>query len=186
MSGALFASYIVLWVLVVVLILLTLLLYRQFGLMLMPGRARTSLSGLDIGAKVPAIAMSQDGGGTLILDSDQAAIGPAAVLFASSNCSICRELGKDVALSDYVGSSDGMEFMWVQSDPPPELVAANWIVALDQDGSAGRVMEVPGYPFLYVISAEERVVAKGIVNSTDEIRALVKQGLQAARSGRDV
>jgi hypothetical protein len=43
MSSLFWVTYIVLWILVVALVLMVVLLYRQFGLMLMPGRRRMSL-----------------------------------------------------------------------------------------------------------------------------------------------
>ncbi len=56
MSTPLIVSYLALWAIVIALTLLVLLMYRQFGLLIMPGRLRASLAGLDTGAHVPTLA----------------------------------------------------------------------------------------------------------------------------------
>ncbi len=55
MDSAFWLSYATLWLFVVVTMLMVLLLYRQFGLMLMPGRQRLELGGLDIGSVAPIL-----------------------------------------------------------------------------------------------------------------------------------
>lgn len=55
MKGVFATSYLVLWMVVAILAILVVLLYRQIGLILMPGRQRISLSGLDLGAVAPAL-----------------------------------------------------------------------------------------------------------------------------------
>jgi hypothetical protein len=181
MSGPLLASYLVLWALVLALIILVLLLYRQFGLILMPGRARTSLGGIDVGSKAPAIALRGPLGENMVVDGADSK--PRAMLFASPGCPICRELGRDPELASFVRDTEEGDFIWIDREPPPVLVSDNWMVGLDSDGAAGSVMDVPGYPFLYVLDRAGHVAAKGIVNTGEEIRTLVTSVLRVPRPG---
>lgn len=81
-------------------------------------------------------------------------------------------------------SQSDVEFVWLDSRPlPADVEPAGWSVAVDAQGAASAAMEVPGFPFLYVIDARGHVAAKGIVNSVDEIRTLVRRGLRKGSQG---
>jgi hypothetical protein len=53
-------TYGVLWIILALVAILVILLYRQFGLLLMPGGRRISYGGLDIDASVPVLPLSFD------------------------------------------------------------------------------------------------------------------------------
>jgi hypothetical protein len=57
MNVAFWFSYAVLWIIVIMLSLLVLLLYRQFGLTYMSGQRRINMQGLDVGARAPSFSL---------------------------------------------------------------------------------------------------------------------------------
>lgn len=62
MTRFLWASYVTLWLLVAILTFLVLLLYRQYGRSLLSAKERLGLAGLDIGAKVSPLPVSDASG----------------------------------------------------------------------------------------------------------------------------
>ena len=102
-----------LWVAVIVLTVLVLLLYRQFGLAYMSGRARAGLQGLDLGARARPVALTGLDGSAHEIDWSAApgsaapgagvtgpgATGPGAtvLVFAQPSCPICGDLAADAA-----------------------------------------------------------------------------------------
>jgi hypothetical protein len=183
LRGVFVTSYLVLWVIVAVLVILVLLLYRQMGLILMPGRQRISLGGLDLGGVAPALGIrfvNRDRSPTIDWRPYRGESPPAAwaVLFATPACPICKGLLDDGGLAAVADSYPEVEFVWLDSQPLPEDVRPEgWSVAMDSEGSASVAMEVPGFPFLYVIDSRGHVAAKGIVNTADEVGTLVSRGL---------
>lgn len=189
MKGVFLTSYLSLWVVVSILAILVVLLYRQIGLILMPGRQRTSLSGLDLGAVAPALGVrfvNRHRSPAIDWRAHQGEFAPSgwAILFATPECPICKGLLADGDVNGLADSRSDVEFVWLDSRPlPADVQPAGWSVAVDSEGLAAAAMEVPGFPFLYVIDARGRVAAKGIVNSVDEIRTLVRRGLREGSQG---
>lgn len=175
MSAFFIASYVVLWLLVVILVVMVVLLYRQFGLMLMPGRRRADLQGLDLGSRAPKLQLQFRTSDTSIeLDWAETSSSPRlawAVMFASPFCAICEGLWKSVAALP-AGWPD-VEFVWIEDGARQRIHGeqpAGWTFATSAEGfSAGEAMDVGATPYLYVIQPGGRVAAKGLVNSSAEI-----------------
>ena len=112
-----------LWFAVIVLTVLVLLLYRQFGLAYMSGRARAAMQGLDLGARARPVALTGLDGSAHDIDWSAATVpdapvpgatvpdatvpgapvpgvtAPAAtvLVFAQPSCPICGDLAADAA-----------------------------------------------------------------------------------------
>lgn len=183
LRGVFLTSYVILWLLMGVTLILIILLYRQFGLMLMPGRQRVSLAGLDIGAAAPPLGVEFVNGNRPPAIDWRPYRGeptPAAwvVIFAQPGCPICEGLLDEAQLKTIPGSWPEVQFMWLDSRAlPPDVRPDGWSLAVDSDGTAAQAMEVPGFPFFYLVNADGRVASKGVVNNAREIEALVRTGL---------
>jgi hypothetical protein len=172
------------WMVLFVLVLLVILLYRQFGLMIMPGTRRVGYGGLNVGARAPALSLRLDGSHEVVWDwaapKSANAIRPQATLalFALAGCQICDELAGDQAsMAEVARRYPSVRFLWVEglSNAQPHLVSDGWTLALSPASEAHAAMEIPGTPFGYLISASARVLAKGLINHPQDIEGIVSR-----------
>jgi hypothetical protein len=174
MTQLFWASYVLLWLLVVILVLLVLLIYRQYGEVLMPARQRMRLRGLDIGAVVPDIKVQDTSGQEAIIPLSQASgeVELRVVLAASAGCSICATLWESVGALR--GEFSGIEYWWVQfGEPKNGDRPLGWQVLTDAKGLAHGQLRVPGVPYAYAFDTTGTVRAKGLMNDLDDFRGLI-------------
>lgn len=173
-------TYAVLWALVVALLVMVLLLYRQFGLMFIPGRRRVELGGLDIGAQAPRLAVDlMRSSGPLVLTWDAPERGPPTsgwiAIFASPHCPICRRLWTEGELEGVAAEWPSVEFVWIDSEVPAEgEPPAGWTAAVSPDESANTLMDVPVFPFAYAIVPGGTLRAKGLVNEAADLKRIAE------------
>ena len=199
-----------LWVAVIVLTVLVLLLYRQFGLAYMSGRARAAMQGLDLGARARPVALTGLDGSAHDIDWSAAPVPGAPVpgapvpgaavpgvttpaatvlVFAQPSCPICGDLAADAA--GLPASWPSARFVWVDgtvTGRPRRAVdsAPGWIVGTAQDDAVHAAWDVSGSPFAYVVGAHGRVAAKGVVNRAADVERLLANVLGAGAPGRMV
>ena len=199
-----------LWVAVIVLTVLVLLLYRQFGLAYMSGRARAALQGLDLGARARPVALTGLDGSAHDIDWSAApvpgatgpgatvpgATGPGAtapaatvLIFAQPSCPICGDLAADAA--GLPASWPSSRFVWVDgtvTGRPRRAVdsAPGWIVGTAQDDAVHQAWDVSGAPFAYVVGANGRIAAKGVVNRAADVERLLANVLGPGASAGPV
>src|SRR6476659_4166401 len=90
MEGIWLVSYIVLWALVVVLILLVILLYRQLGIMYLGSAEGVSRDGLAKGTTAPDFSLADQYGNVQRLSSYRGR--PVLLVFGAPSCTPCRTL----------------------------------------------------------------------------------------------
>jgi hypothetical protein len=169
-------SYVILWCLVIILFTLVLVLYRQYGLMLMPPRRRIDLGGLDLGKRAP-LTTAHSSGAEVQFDWKSQTAG-SFVLVAIAWCPICEQLRH---VADAVASQweQSVTFYWLDSSEP----AANplsWIQATSLDESAHRTLGAPASPYGYFFDKHGLVQAKGLVGSAQDIHEIIQRGFAAA------
>lgn len=173
-----------LWLLVIVLFLLVLLLYRQWGLSLVRPWDRYSQGGIDIGARTPdltEIVNAVDPESLAFCEEWLSTTDPTLAVFAIPNCPVCTEL------------KTGIESLeWGQRWPERRLVLIEKVELEDTSG----VLRTNGYlhirltdpedthfkrfdvrqaPFAYVLSPDRTVQAKGLVNTLEDLEALLNR-----------
>jgi hypothetical protein len=158
MSGVWLASYIVLWLVVLLLAFLLAGALRQLGLLQLrlgddPGALITD-TGLERGTEAPDFAALDAASGEPVSLSDLPAV-PRMLVFASPGCLSCREL-------------------------IPGLNEVPMMV--DTNGQIEKDYAVTLTPFAYVIDHEGRVVIRGLANDWRQLESLLEQEgtLQAA------
>lgn len=181
MSSLFWASYAAMWLMIALLAILVTLLYRQFGLMLMPGGQRVGYGGLDIGTRAPAVLLHFDGDRERAYDWTPLSVGlrvsATFALFAMPACPLCAKLLEDHdALAEAARRHSPIQFLWVQGvleagNPLPST--SNWVSARSHDSAAHEAMEVPGSPFAYLVSGDGHILAKGLVNEASDIDGLI-------------
>jgi hypothetical protein len=178
MSGFFWATYVILWIFVVLLTLMVLLLYRQFGLSWMSGQRRLELAGLDVGATAPSLSVEAPGStAELVLAWDGTGDGARQGwlgLFGQPTCPVCKHLwANEIAALPLAWQT--IQFVWVDAEPPASPAPLGWQVGVSADESAHAAMEVPGVPYAYVIGPDSRILAKGLVNTFGDVNALLEQ-----------
>lgn len=165
MTGPLLASYVVLWVLVIVETIALFALYQHFGEMYLNSREGRTNQGPKMGSKLKTIE-AQD-----IADSrvDLSAVGePKLMIFASTNCTVCDELQAD--LKKFASAHPEIRTLVVCAGDKKSV--SRWADGLIE---VARIVADPGYrlakrygvgvtPFLIGTDASGTVRTKGVVN----------------------
>lgn len=168
-SSAVTLSIVALWLLVAVLVILVLLLYRQFGLIMMPASGRAALRGLDVGSSVPKINGSVTSTGGSPVDLDGALRGGLALLVAASpNCPVCERIWGE--LSRWPFEPGLATLVWIDGDGASRgSHLPGWLVCSSTGEAAHALLQVPVVPFFYLIS-KGAIMDKGLATGTAELR----------------
>jgi methylamine dehydrogenase accessory protein MauD len=193
MTGALIASNILLWILVVGLIGLVFALMRQIGVLherIAPAGALVGASGPVVGDKAPILELETWSGepvrvggrmtgprsSTSASDASRDIGASTLLLFVSPTCPVCKTL---LPLLDSLRRSEGGSLRVVLASDGPraehEAFVAKFGLAdetyvLSQE--LGLRYAVEKLPTAYLIDAEGIVKAKGLVNSREHLESL--------------
>jgi hypothetical protein len=194
MNGIFWTGYVMLWVLCIVSLLLNVLMLRQYGTMILPGRERVSMGGLDRGKLAPALGVRfENRNRPPVIDwrpfPGEGTPSLWAVLFASPDCNICKGLLEAGQLDEVARKNPSIEFIWVDERPVPvEHALRDWAMAVDEGNKAAAAMDVPAYPWMYIVDAEGKIQDKGVVNKAGDVnlgvRHIASKLKKNARSGR--
>lgn len=191
MSGVWLASYIVLWLVVLMLAFLLAGALRQLGLLQLrlgddPGALITD-TGLERGADAPDFTALAADTGELVSLSDLPAV-PRMLVFASPGCLSCRELIP--GLNEVRKTRKDFDFLVVcrgdlescQGFGRMNRLEAPMVV--DTNGQIEKDYAVTLTPFAYLIDHQGKVVIRGIANDWRQLESLLEQEgtLQAGMS----
>ena len=196
MSGVWLASYVMLWLLVLVLGFLLAGALRQLGLLQLrlgddPGALITD-TGLERGVEAPDFTAVDSESKELVKLSELPAV-PRLVVFASPGCLSCREL---IPGLNEVRKTRSAEFDFLvicrgdvescQSFGRMNRLEAPMLV--DTTGQIEKDYLVTLTPFAYLLDHEGKVVIRGIANDWRQLESLLEQEgtLQAGRGFVDV
>ena len=195
MSGVWLASYLVLWLVVLVLAFLLAGSLRQLGLMQLrlgddPGALITD-SGLERGVQAPDfIATDSETGEAVTLSELPAA--PRLLVFASPGCLSCRELipGLNEVRKTRRGEFDFLVICRGDLESCQAFGRMNRLEAplvVDTNGQIEKDYLVTLTPFAYLLDHEGRVVIRGVANDWRQLESLLDQEgtLQAGRAWFD-
>jgi methylamine dehydrogenase accessory protein MauD len=196
MSGVWLASYLVLWLVVLVLAFLLAGSLRQLGLMQLrlgddPGALITD-SGLERGVQAPDfVAADSETGEPITLSQLPAA--PRLLVFASPGCLSCRELmpGLNEVRKTRKGEFDFLVVCRGDIESCRGFGRMNRLEApmvVDTNGQIEKDYMVTLTPFAYVLDHEGKVVIRGVANDWRQLESLLDQEgtLQAGRGWVDV
>lgn len=182
MSGVWLASYIVLWVVVLLLAFLLAGALRQLGLFQLrlgddPGALITD-TGLERGTEVPGFTALDSQSGELVSLSDLPAV-PRMLVFASPGCLSCRELIP--GLNEVRRTRGEFDFVVVCRGDLESCRAFGRMnglearLVVDTTGQIEKDFLVTLTPFAYLIDHEGRVVIRGIANDWRQLESLLEQ-----------
>jgi methylamine dehydrogenase accessory protein MauD len=182
-SGWFTTSYVILWVLVLVLCLVVVALARQIGTLHMrlgpTGALEMDDEGPELGS--PAISIS-----THDLKGKPAVVGSASqlLMFVSPGCHVCEQVLPSIsAVADH-----GKLAPFVITDVDEEETALTFkskrVVAPVVAGVAiAQAYEVPGTPYVVVIDGTGTVAAKGTVNNLEQVEGLIDSARRRSTEG---
>jgi methylamine dehydrogenase accessory protein MauD len=196
MSGVWLASYIVLWLLVLMLAFLLAGALRQLGLLQLrlgddPGALITD-TGLERGVLAPDFTAVHSETGDLVTLSELPAT-PRLIVFASPGCLSCRELipGLNEVRKTRKGEFDFLVVCRGDVESCQGFGRMNRLEApmvVDTNGQIEKDYLVTLTPFAYLLDYERNVVIRGIANDWRQLESLLDQEgtLQAGRGWVDV
>jgi thiol-disulfide isomerase/thioredoxin len=178
MSGIFVASYVTLWILVVVLAVLVILMYRHFGMMSMGTLEGVQRDGLPLGSQAPTI------GGITADGVDRAweprTGRPQVLLFAAPDCEPCATVMPIVNKMATSPAGKALDFSAIVPGPRAEVVRMTQLynppyLVLAEDGSgAFNRFRVRVTPFGFIIGADGRVLAKGLCGDASRLKDLLQ------------
>jgi methylamine dehydrogenase accessory protein MauD len=182
LSGVWLASYIVLWVVVLLLAFLLAGALRQLGLMQLrlgddPGALITD-TGLERGSEAPDFTGLDSESGEVVRLSELPAI-PRMLVFASPGCLSCRELIP--GLNEVRKTRGEFDFLVVCRGDLESCQAFGRMnrleaaMVVDTTGQIEKDYLVTLTPFAYLIDHEGRVVIRGIANDWRQLESLLEQ-----------
>jgi len=195
MSGVWLASYLVLWLVVLVLAFLLAGSLRQLGLIQLrlgddPGALITD-SGLERGVQAPDFIAADGETGEPVSLSDLPAA-PRLLVFASPGCLSCRELipGLNEVRKTRRGEFDFLVICRGDIESCQAFGRMNRLEApmvIDTNGQIEKDYLVTLTPFAYLLDHEGRVVIRGVANDWRQLESLLDQEgtLQAGRAWFD-
>jgi thiol-disulfide isomerase/thioredoxin len=188
MSGIFLTSYALLWLIVATLVVLVVLLYRQFGLMYMRSGRRIDLLGLDVGAQAPELTVATPDAGLRTL-TWRHAVGTyegSVALFALPTCAICRSIAEDA--HEVAEQWPSVEFVWIDrelrmpEDAGQQNFMRGWQIALSEDEAAFKEFEIGALPFVYAIGKDGTILSKKLVNTARDIHLTLESALGRKRT----
>jgi methylamine dehydrogenase accessory protein MauD len=191
MSGVWLASYVVLWVLVLIMGFLLAGALRQLGLVQLrlgddPGALITDM-GLERGTLAPDFTALEAGTGEG-LSLSSLPNRPRLLVFLSTSCLSCRELvpGLNEVRATRAREYDFLVVCRGDVESCRSFARMNRLHApmvIDESGQVEKDYEVTVTPFAYLLDHERRVVIRGIANDWRQLESLLEQEgtLQAGR-----
>jgi methylamine dehydrogenase accessory protein MauD len=185
MSGWWLASYVVLWVLVILLAVLMIAVARQVGTLHLRLGPRGAL---EVDGEGPPLGEAPEPVTAPDLDGRPVTIGgPGAgqlVLFVSPGCPICREVLPGVPAAARAGRLEPL----VVTDADRMEAAATYArggvdAPVVASSEAGQRYAVPGTPYAVVFDRTGVVQAKGTVNNLEQVEGLVDTALRRVEEG---
>ncbi|PLR77934.1 methylamine dehydrogenase [Bacillus sp. V3-13] len=174
MSTIFLTSYIVLWLLVVPLVILNLILFRQLGIMVMGTARGVNESGIPIGKKLPYFESEELDGVKWNLGQELGK--PSLFLFISPRCNECKKI-----LPDFLKISSMYNVSPILVIFADKVEAAEYINKIGFKGRSLSIsheqalpLDVSATPFAYAINSDGIVQEKGLVNTQGHIERYVK------------
>jgi methylamine dehydrogenase accessory protein MauD len=182
MDGTLMVSYVILWVLVIVLSLLVVALARQVGVLherVAPAGALMPISGPKAGEMTEVMSLTDLTGQALAIGGADEKGFATLILFISPTCPVCKSL---VPTARSLASHEGKRMRLVfasDGDKIEQHVA--YVRDLDIEDypyivsePLGLAYAVSKLPFAVLIGSDGALESKGLVNTREHLESLVE------------
>jgi len=182
MSGAMVASNIILWVIVIVLALVVVALARQVGVLherVAPAGALMPTNGPKVGELTESMSLSDINGKAVTIGGPNPDNYHSLIMFISPTCPVCKSLvptAKSLANAErnrlqLIFASDGDKLEQHQAYAR-DLKLDQFPYVLSQ--KLGMGFEVSKLPFAVLIGADGTLQSKGLVNTREHLESLIE------------
>ena len=182
MSGTLIVSYVVLWVLVIVLSVLVLALTRQVGVLherVAPAGALMPTSGPKVGEMTEPIPLTDLNGHSVKVGGADADGVSTLIMFISPTCPVCKSL---VPIARSLVSYEGKRMQLVFASDGGKIerhVAYVRDLGIEDypyivSQPLGLAYAVSKLPFAVLIGSDGALKSKGLVNTREHLESLVE------------
>ena len=182
MTGAMFVSNVILWVVVIVLALVVLALARQVGILherVAPAGALMPTSGPKVGELTEAMSIADIHGQTVSVGGPDPNGLNTLIMFISPTCPVCKSLvptAKSLANAEknrlqLVFASDGDKLEQHQAYAK-DLNLRKYPYVVSE--KLGMSFEVSKLPFAVLIGADGTLQSKGLVNTREHLESLIE------------
>ncbi len=182
MEGTMLVSYVILWVLVIVLSLLVLALARQVGVLherVAPAGALMPTNGPKVGEMTEIMSVTDLQGDAVAIGGADSAGLATLILFISPTCPVCKSL---VPVARSLVSYEGRRMRLVfasDGDKIEQHIA--YVSDLDikdypyvVSQALGLAFAVSKLPFAILVGSDGTLQSKGLVNSREHLESLVE------------
>lgn len=180
MSTVLIFSNIFLWVLMVPLVILNLILFRQMGILIMGTARGVNNSGVPIGKKLPSFKGHKLDGS--IWDFNTILGKSSLFLFVSPFCGECKKILPDFIEITKKYNTNAILFIFSDIEGANEYIRkinyTGQAIIINQE--QGAAIDVSATPFAYAINSQGIVEEKGLVNTFGHLEKYVKSISQIA------
>ncbi len=182
MEGTMLISYVILWVLVIILSLLVFALARQVGVLherVAPAGALMPTNGPKVGEMTEAMSVNDLQGDAIAIGGADSAGLATLILFISPTCPVCKSL---VPVARSLVSYEGRRMRLVfASDGDKieqhiayvgDLEIKDYPYVVSQ--ALGLAFAVSKLPFAVLVGSDGTLQSKGLVNSREHLESLVE------------
>ena len=182
MEGTMLVSYVILWVLVIILSLLVFALARQVGVLherVAPAGALMPTNGPKVGEMTEVMSVSDLQGDAVAIGGVNSAGLATLILFVSPTCPVCKSL---VPVARSLVSYEGRRMRLVfasDGDKIEQHIA--YVGDLDikdypyvVSQALGLAFAVSKLPFAVLVGSDGTLQSKGLVNSREHLESLVE------------
>jgi methylamine dehydrogenase accessory protein MauD len=189
LSHLFWTSYVLLWLLLVVMGILVFLLYRQHGLMLMNTLDGVARDGPEVGSVAPPLSALGDE--VAQVEESSASPRPTFVFFAAPECEPCRQiiphinelparLPVELGIVTVMAADSGPTLLKSKAPHVGRLI-------LDTRRETFAIWDVRVTPFAVVVDTDRTVLSKGLCSNLAGLDSLVEEaGLLNADKGGEL
>lgn len=178
MMSLLIASQILSWLLILVMGVALVALARQIGVLherLAPAGALLPSHGLQAGSAMPDLHMTSLDGRHLHLGGAIASGKRRLLFFVSSQCPVCKKL---IPSAKSFAAAENLELVFMGDDTPARqqaLIEAHDLQRYPfvNNADAGRVLQIDKLPHAILVSADGKILTRGLVNTREHLESLV-------------
>ncbi|ANA82760.1 methylamine dehydrogenase [Paenibacillus glucanolyticus] len=167
-------SYSILWLLVVPLVILNLVLFRQLGIMVMGTARGVNQSGIPVGKKIPE-AVTTKLQGTEWSTSELMGM-PSLMLFGSPTCKECADILPDFKRIAEMNNVKPVLLLFSSVDLASDYIRkiAYEDEVLIVSSEFANHLDVQVTPYAYAVDTNGVIRHKGLVNSREQLEAYAK------------
>ena len=176
-------SYITLWLLVVPLVVLNLVLFRQLGIVVMGTARGVNQSGIPAGRRLPKVGSVTIQGQDWSTESVKGR--PHLLIFGSPTCKECSAIMPDLERMRQTFGVEPILLMFADMEQSTRYVQRHQlnveVVLASQE--VGSKLDVEVTPFGYGVDSQGIIRAKSLINSRTHLEVLARAALGDSAAG---